>query len=236
MANIIKRAENTPISIETSKVERISEYEDFEAWEEDADLWYAKDWRALLDLRKQRAFESPNDHDEQWRMCEAYILNKKYQTALTHLAILHQEEPEDPNVNHSILDALYALGKTEHDFKWIQKPQIQRLDRNLLDECYAMLKGKRKPRAIPEISIDFANGYRLFKDEDLCEALVKDDRFVVINDGDGYIFNTEVRVKIKKDPKNIQTKTFKRNAIIESDSTEGKVERLASEDDEEQYF
>jgi hypothetical protein len=79
-----------------------------------------------------------------------------------------------------ILDALYALGKNENDFDWIEKPVILRMSNDIVDACHEFLKPKRKPRSITEIYLEFVpKGYLLFMEEDLLNALLRDERFII---------------------------------------------------------
>ena len=79
-----------------------------------------------------------------------------------------------------ILKALYALGKNEYDFNWIEKPVILRMSDDIVDACHEFLKPKRKPRSITEIYLEFVpRGYLLFTEEDLLNALLGDERFII---------------------------------------------------------
>ena len=83
-----------------------------------------------------------------------------------------------------ILDTLFALGKDEGDFNWVEKPVVLRMTENILNACYEFLKPKRKPHSVVELYIEFVmKGYLLFTEEDLYNALVDDHRFMVENPG-----------------------------------------------------
>lgn len=72
-----------------------------------------------------------------------------------------------------ILDALLALGKTEDDFEWLEKPVVLRMSQEIVDTCYELLKCKRKPRSVIELYTQFImKGYLLFTEQDLLEGLV----------------------------------------------------------------
>jgi hypothetical protein len=97
------------------------------------------------------------------------------------------------------LDALFALGKNENDFNWIEKPVVLRMSDDILDACYRFLKPKRKSRSVLEIHTHFiTEGYLLFTEGDLFKALEEDERFVV-EDVDRDVFHVQVRVARKKD-------------------------------------
>ena len=41
---------------------------------------------------------------------------------------LYRKNPDDVNIEHSVLDDLFALGKSERDFKWVLVPEVIRLN------------------------------------------------------------------------------------------------------------
>ena len=93
---------------------------------------------------------------------------------------LYYKDPHDINVKYSILDALFGLDKTESDFNWIEKPMVLRLNFEIVDICYNLLKPKRKPKEITDLYIDLmCHGYLTFEENDLLDAILKDGRFIV---------------------------------------------------------
>ena len=114
--------------------------------------------------------------------------------AIEFLSEHHRKHPDNPDFQHVILDALYALGKTENDFDWVEKPPILRMLSDILEACYEFLKSKQKPRSVSEIHGRFLlKGYLLFTEEDLLKALSADGRFIV-EDASADLF-AEVRVR-----------------------------------------
>ncbi len=162
------------------------DYDEFEDWEVDYDLLEKKDYQGLLRYRKERAKRFPNDPDAQYFLGEAYVLNGEFEKAILFLSEHHKDDPDNPNFKHVILDALFALGKNENDFKWAKKPKVLRMNQEILNKCYEFLKTKRKPRYIGKLYINFmSDGYLLFKEDDLLKAIVDDKRFIVDNPEDG---------------------------------------------------
>ena len=100
---------------------------DFEEWEGDYQLIQEEDWVGLVKLRKWKAEKNPGDLHCQWRVGEALVFNQEFKQALDFLTPIYKKEPEYGDVIHSILDALYGLGKTENDFDWIEKPAYNRI-------------------------------------------------------------------------------------------------------------
>ena len=174
------------------------EYDDMEDWEADAALYYQKDWKGLVEYRFRQAQKYPGDHNCQWRLGEAYVLNKEYEKAISFLLGLHKKHPDDPNVQGSLLDALFAIGKDETDIEWVIKPNALRLDNDILDICCNILKGKRKPRSVAELYVDlYSNGFPAFDEDQLMEFLLLDHRLEFTGSTD-YSFNCYVKVLSKR--------------------------------------
>ncbi len=184
MERVSKGAVNAPIM------------NDFESWEADNYYYQKEDWPGLVRHRERVAYRNPHDYYDQWRLGEAYVLNGEYQKAIDHLAKLHHRYPDAPDVTHSLLDALFALGKDEDDFDWIEKPVVLRLNEKILDRCYQYLRPKRKPREIYEIRWGcFSGNYLAFTEEELLKALRADPRFKVEGRS---IFDSEISVQRKR--------------------------------------
>ncbi|MDF2546323.1 MAG: hypothetical protein K0R93_1221 [Anaerosolibacter sp.] len=154
------------------------EYDDMEEWEAEADFFDKRDWKGLVEYRRKKAENHSDDPDYQWGLGEAYVRNKEYEKAISFLGELHKKYPDDPNIQHSLLDALFAIGKDETAVNWIIKPNILRLDKDTLNYCYNFLKKKRKPETVHELYLKFYNeGYLAFNDNQLMALLHFDNRF-----------------------------------------------------------
>ncbi len=173
------------------------EFDDIEEWEVHAKLIEKKDYPGLVSYCEKTAKRFPDDPYIQYYLGEAYVLNGEYEKAIQFLTDHHREFPENPDFHYVILDALFAMGKSEDDFDWVERPVILRMSNAILNKCYEFLKPKRKPRSVCDLYNEFiAKGYLLFTEEDLLKALVNDNRFIVDNANEG-IF-AEVRVARKK--------------------------------------
>lgn len=156
----------------------------FEDWEEISDLYDEEDYPLLLQYCEKNYKESPDDPYSQYRLGEAYFLNGDYEKAIQFMKSCLLNFPENLDFQYVVIDALFALGKNENDFEWIQKPEVLRLDQEINDFFYNFLKAKRKPWTIIDLYGELImKGYLLFNEKDLFHALVVDDRFIVKNSG-----------------------------------------------------
>jgi len=170
---------------------------DFETGVEHQKLIDNEDYADLVRSCKQIAERNPGGLYAQSHLGNAYFLNGEYKKAIEFMADHHKKHPWNPDYQHVILDSLFALGKTEDDFNWIEKPEILRMSTDIIDTCYEFLKRKRKPRSIMELYTLFVTeGYLLFSEKDLLKALLNDERFKV--DKPESEFWAEVSVMRKK--------------------------------------
>ncbi len=175
----------------------IDEHLDFEAWEPHQEFVDNEDYPGLVRHYKQRAERHPDDLYAQYYLGDAYVLNGEFKKAIEFMAEHHKKHPRNSDYQHVILDALFALGKTEGDFNWVKRPVVLRMSTDIADTCYEFLKRKRKPRSIMELYTQFIiEGYLLFSEQDLLKALLNDGRFEV--DKPDSEFWAEVSVVRKK--------------------------------------
>jgi tetratricopeptide (TPR) repeat protein len=171
---------------------------EFEAWEPLVEFREKKDYAGLVKYCKNRAERFPGDPYAQFYLGEAFVLNGEYEKAIEFLSRHHKKQPWNTDYQHVILDALFALGKNENDFNWIEKPIVLRMSDDILDACYEFFKPKRKPRSVTDIHEYFMNkGYLFFTEEELFKALIDDDRFIV-EDVDKGAFHALVRIARKR--------------------------------------
>jgi tetratricopeptide (TPR) repeat protein len=172
-------------------------YLDFEEWESYQEYIVNEDYAGLVRYCERRAEKHPNDLYAQYHLGNAYVLNGKYKKAIEFMASHHKKHPWNSDYQYVILESLFALGKTENDFQWIEKPKILRMSPVIVNACYEYLKRKRKPRSIMELYTQFVTeGYLLFSDKDLLNELLNDERFKIDNPDDE--FWAEVSVVRKK--------------------------------------
>ncbi|HYX07795.1 MAG TPA: hypothetical protein VE912_13785 [Bacteroidales bacterium] len=169
---------------------------DFEEWEGDYQLIQEEDWAGLVKLRKHKAEKYPDDLHNQWRYGEALVYNQEFEKALKFLTPIYKKEPEYSDVIHSILDALYGLGKTENDFAWMEKPIVLKLDEQTKKLCEDFLKNKRRRTRFYNLIEHFIiqSNYMTFKEKELYVFLKKDKRFEFTNEEDFW----EAKIKLSK--------------------------------------
>ncbi len=170
---------------------------DFEAWEPYQEFLDKEDYPGLVRYCEQQAERAPDDLYSQYYLGDAYVLNGEYEKAIEFMAEHHRSHPWNLDYHHVILDALFVLGKTEDDFDWFEKPVVLRISPDIVDTCYELLKRKKNSRSVMELHTQFiTEGYLLFTEEDLLEALVNDRRFDVENPDSA--FSANIRVARKK--------------------------------------
>ena len=180
---------------ETNSEEDI--YENFEDWEGDYELINKGDFEGLIKYRERIAKNNPNDVYSQWSLGEAYILNKEFEKAIEFLTNLHRKYPDHEDIQYSILDALFSIGKNEKDFEWVLAPVVVRLNSGVLDYCYDLLKRKRIARELNDLYSELMSmGYLAFNENDLLNYLSTDGRFEI--EKDSIIPCSLVRVVNKK--------------------------------------
>ena len=169
---------------------------DFEAWEPYQEFLDKEDYPGLVRYCERQAERAPDDLYAQYYLGDAYVLNAEYKKAIKFMAEHHRKHPWNGDYQYVILNALFALGKTEDDFDWFEKPVVLRISPDIVDTCYELLKRKRNPRTVMELRTQFiTEGYLLFTEEDLLEALVNDGRFDVKNSDS--VFSANIRVARK---------------------------------------
>ena len=153
---------------------------DFEEWEALSELRNEEEYPALVEYCEKKVKENPDDPYSQYHLGEAYVLNGEYEKAIQYMTRHLKNDPENLDFQYVVLDALFALGKDENEFEWLEKPIILRMSQEILDFYYEFLRPKRKPRTICDLFIELIpKGYLLFKERDLLEALLRDERFIV---------------------------------------------------------
>lgn len=163
------------------------EFYDFEEWEIRSELLDKKDYPALVEYCEKRAKRCPDDPYAQYELGDAYVLNGEYEKAIGFMSKHYRRDPDIEDYQHVILDALFALGKNEDDFDWIEKPVVLRMSEDILDACWEFLRHKKKPRSITDLYLEFVTkGYLLFTDEDLFNGLLADERFIVERSNEGW--------------------------------------------------
>jgi len=173
------------------------EWEDkVEAWEVHYDFHERKDYPGLVAYCESQHQEVPDDLYAAERLAQAYVLNRQFHEAIHFCGTLHPEYSTISMFQHHILDALFALGKSENDFSWRKPPAIVRLSSEVGDQCHEFLRRKRKPRPVRDLLHQIWTGdYIVFTDSELLEHLRADARFVIFDDAP---YGAEVKLAPKR--------------------------------------
>ena len=172
---------------------------DFEEWEGDYQLIQEEDWAGLVKLRKWKAEKRLDDLHAQWRYGEALVLNKEFNNALEFLKPIYEKEPDNMDLIHSILDALFGLGKTENDFDWVEKPVVLKLNDKTKNLCKDFLEKKRKPISFLSLYeyLIMKLYYMKFQEEDLYKYL-KADGFFEFSDNEKEFWDVDIKLLKQK--------------------------------------
>lgn len=191
-SNIIKFPTRCDVKIEGEEIHDAfddwgDEFLEFEDWQVDYDLLERKEYVELLAIRKERVEKYPDNEYAQYYLGEAYMYTKQYIKGLHYLTSIHREQPERMDIQYLILDILFAIGKTEKDYDWLEEPHILKLSEDILKDCFDYLQGKKRPRSIDEIYSNFVyKGYLIFSRKELLKKLIEDDRFIIENPEDDF--------------------------------------------------
>ena len=173
-----------------------TEYET-ESWEAGYELYEEENWTELVKLRKIEAKNNPSDLYAQQRYAEALNLNKKFNETLDFITPLYEMNYNEEFGISEIIDALYGLGKTENDFKWIEKPIILKLDSNTTQTCIDVLKDRKKPVSITDLYCDLLlKGINCRFDEyEFAGFLIQQTNEFDIQLNNDYIISSKIEIK-----------------------------------------
>ena len=167
----------------------------FEDWEIYADFYERQDWLGLVVYCEKEVALDPDGLQVAERLVGAYHLNGDYEKAIEFASRIYKKYPDISAFQDMILDALFALGKSEDDFEWIEHPAVIRLSSDVADMCYDYLRLKREPRNLHELTVELQElGYLAFTEHDLLEYLQLDSRFII---SDNCPLSAEISVQRK---------------------------------------
>lgn len=170
---------------------------DFEDWEIYADFYDRQDWTGLVVYCEKEFTLDPYDLHAAERLVGAYHINGDYEEAIEFATQIYRQYPDISAFKDMILDALFALGKTEENFDWFEYPTVIRLSSEVANLCYDYLRLKRKPRDLHVLYLELQkHGYLAFSELELMDSLQLDSRFVV-NDNNPFAIKISVQRKSK---------------------------------------
>jgi hypothetical protein len=143
-------------------------------------------WR-VVSVRKMTGSGGAEDHRSAcWRgvlghravaRARALLWTGEAKAALELLVPLHRRRPSDREVQALLCGALKALGKTEDDFPWTERPVLVRIDRCLLDHLADVLRQGCHGTVLDLHGVASELGVTTFEPDDLHDALARDGRF-----------------------------------------------------------
>ncbi len=170
---------------------------ELEAWEIDYQLRERQDYGALVAHYEAVVEWESGGLGTLRQLGNAYVLNGEPEKAIELLTEPHRQNPEAQEFHYVILDALFALGKDESDFDWVERMPVFHIGSAVLDRSHTYLKPKRKPRSVYELHTELLlDGYCVFTPDELLEAVRGDERFVVEDDEFGI---RGIRARRKRD-------------------------------------
>ena len=153
---------------------------DLESWEAHSDFHDRCDYPGLVAHCQAEVSRCPEDLHAVERLGEALVLDGEFEKAIAFLEPYHRNHPSIEAFSHQILDALYALGRSDNDFQWTAKPVIFEIGSEVADFCYEYLRPKRLPRTVGDLYCQLImRAYLKFTEDQLEALLLQDLRFTV---------------------------------------------------------
>lgn len=151
-------------------------------------LTESEDWDGLIALRARQLARHPREPHCILRLAEAHAAAGDYETSLAVAGDGYREHPDDLWLEDAVLEALLALGRSEHEFPWFgETPPVLRLDDRLMERVRELVAVNQ--RELDEPSDPYLlyhtlqdEAYLAFSPQELVEAIRADPAFVV--DGD----------------------------------------------------
>lgn len=148
------------------------------------DFYDREDWASLVRVRERQLSRHPDDVHVRLSLAEALLLCDEPERALELAAQCHEREPDDPWIEDTVLEALFALGRTEEDFPWRgSAPEVNRLGEELLGRLHERLLVEDEPKELGLLFYELCDeAYTAFDLEELLAALRTDQRFATEHD------------------------------------------------------
>ena len=148
------------------------------------DIYLKEDWADLVRVRERQLSRHPQDVHVRLSLAEALLLCDEPERALELAGQCHECEPDDPWIEDTVLQALFALGRTEADFPWRgATPEVHRLDERFLERLHERLLAEAAPREVGLLFYELCDeAFTAFELEELLAALRADPRFVTERD------------------------------------------------------
>ncbi len=160
-----------------------ADYEGWRYWE----LHEKEDYAGLVAHCEAVVDWQPGDPDALCALGFAHVLNGEPAKAIALLSDSHRRQPEETRLQRVILQALFAQGKDETDFDWVELMPVHRLDSSVLDRCHESVSSNYRlgHYTVGDLYCEISRyAYCVFTQEELLATLRRDERFAVEEEGD----------------------------------------------------
>ena len=152
--------------------------------EDETELIDKADWAGLVRVREADLARDPGSHDLRLLLAVAHARAGSHDRALRHLTRLHRLRPWDELVQDYALESLFASGRTEHDFPWIDPPLVARIEEPYLARLHELMLESDRWWPLFDLMLSTnACAFLTFDDDALLAALEADPRFAIRRDG-----------------------------------------------------
>jgi len=146
-----------------------------------------QNWKGLIYYIKRLIYYNELPQTWRWQLPQAYIYNNELEKAFDLLYMLHQNEPQNPDIQITILEYLLKAGVSINHFSWISPVNIHPVEKKyhsiIFRFCSQFLNGTSAIILNDYLKLEFNIQFDIF---DLLWHLKQDDNFFVFNPYENY--------------------------------------------------